>query len=69
MEEAQSALRKVHRLRRQATLDDELLTILINTGRLSADTVKEDIMNHFGIKEIPFGSHAGFLVKNEQNEK
>lgn len=69
VEEAQSALRKVHRLRRQATLDDKLLTILINTGRLSADTVKKDIMNHFGIKEIPFGSHAGFLVKNEQNEK
>jgi tetratricopeptide (TPR) repeat protein/tRNA A-37 threonylcarbamoyl transferase component Bud32 len=65
LEEAQSAVRKVHRLRRQATLDDELLSVLINTGRISPDVNKKDIMNHFGIEEIPFGSHARCLLERE----
>lgn len=68
-DEAQAAIRKVHRLRRQPTLDDELLNMLISDGHISTETIKKMIVNRFDIEEIPFGTHARYLLETEKQSK
>jgi hypothetical protein len=63
-EDAHSAMRKVNRLRRQPTIDDELLGMLVNDGRIDTEKIRTEVVTRFGIEELPFGTHAKFLLEN-----
>lgn len=68
-ENALAAMRKVNRLRRQSTIDDELMGMLVNDGHIDTEKTRAMIVNRFGIEEIPFGTHARFLLEDGLNSQ